>query len=114
MKPVRGFIVPADDGPIQQVEIKSLEDMQAAVGGYIEYIHIEGASGFINEEGKLRNLSLNRRATKLWHKAHGIECDDIFETIASFDIIVGPLLILGVEDEDGESTDAPDLQTLGL
>lgn len=49
-----------------------LEELQKAVGGYIEklphFSQFEGkpAVAFCNEEGKLRGLDLNPRATEVW------------------------------------------------
>ncbi len=61
-----------------------LEQLQRAVGGLIELVQVtfEGADriAFINEEGKLKGLRYNQRATDIWH--------------GDFDELVGPLVIL--------------------
>lgn len=64
------------DSTIKEVEpadgkFFSLEELQKAVGGYIEGIHLEcGCIMFVNEEGKLNDLPLNQNATALfWHSS---------------------------------------------
>lgn len=60
----------------------SLEEMQSAVGGYIEILDIGHAKDhffmIVNEEGKLRNLPINMTATAL----------------AKIDLIVGDVLVV--------------------
>ena len=44
----------------------TLEDMQKAVGGYIEFVHMGGMTLVVNEEGLLKNgLPLNTMASEL-------------------------------------------------
>lgn len=67
----------------------TLEDMQEAVIGYIEVIHL-GASGFvliINEEGKIHGLPPNEIATKLFRDL----------TVRTEDIIVGIVILMRKE-----------------
>lgn len=63
------------DGKIvdhELTKVPSLQDLQRWVGGYIERIPYwdtyfgERCIVFANEEGKMRNLPLNVRATKMW------------------------------------------------
>lgn len=62
----------------------SLEEIQAAVGGYIERVCLsEGKQMFLNEEGKLNNLPFNQKATVL---TRGI--------LAYDDFIVGDVIIV--------------------
>lgn len=50
-----------EDGTTETVEIKSLQDMQKAVGGLIEEVRIDGDyTLLINEEGILLGLPRNR------------------------------------------------------
>jgi len=47
----------------------TLEQAQKFVGGYVEGIEFPtGDYLIINEEGKLQNLPLNEKATKLWRE----------------------------------------------
>lgn len=44
----------------------TLSELQGAVGGYIELVHLaDGRLMVVNEEGKLMDLSLNMKATTL-------------------------------------------------
>lgn len=60
-----------------------LEDLNAAVGGWIELIPYfdkykgEPCIAYCNEEGKLDGLSFNEEATLLWEKQIGNPIDDI-------------------------------------
>ncbi len=77
-------------GDVENVEPKNgtdfqLEELQAIVGGWIEIIFLsddEGGVMILNEEGKLRNLPYNKRATMLHRRF-------VYEP----DIIVGDVLI---------------------
>lgn len=47
----------------------SLENMQQAVKGWIEYAYMPDGSAFIvNEEGKLKGLPYNERATHIYQR----------------------------------------------
>ena len=51
----------------------TLEEMQAAVGGYIEFIHLpDNEILVIDEEGKLKGKQLNWNATYLAHAHNAI------------------------------------------
>lgn len=69
----------------------TLEEMQKIVGGYIEMLHLDGRSKkvlVVNEEGKLKNLPINHKAT-LMAKSDWIQ-----------DIIVGDVIFADSEDID--------------
>ena len=76
----------------------TLEDLQKAVGGYIEVIHPFDDSACIicNEEGKLNGLPLNRALT-----------DDSGKIT---DIIAGAFLVAGVSDEGFSSLSAEQIR----
>ncbi len=66
---VQGVVIPARlDEPATINEFEGLEDYQGAVGGYIEPVELalSEATLFVNEEGRLRDLDFNPRATFLW------------------------------------------------
>lgn len=67
---------------------KSLEDLQAAVGGNIEVVYpYEDMVGLLmNEEGKLRGMQLNRALKD--------------EDGQIYDIIAGTFYVVGLGDED--------------
>lgn len=62
------------NGDIENVEPKNgtdfqLEELQGIVGGYIECLNLsDGRLLVCNEEGKLKGLALNERATELVRK----------------------------------------------
>ncbi|MFC7925163.1 DUF3846 domain-containing protein [Microbacterium laevaniformans] len=66
---VRGIIIPAGElEPLVGAEFAKLGDYQRVVGGWIEAVDIPdlNATLYVNEEGLLRGLPFNRRATFLW------------------------------------------------
>lgn len=51
----------------------TLEEMQQAVGGYIEMVHLpSGRVLVVNEEGLLKGLPENPRASMLWQTEFGV------------------------------------------
>ncbi|MDQ1206090.1 DUF3846 domain-containing protein [Microbacterium sp. SORGH_AS_0862] len=100
---VRGVLIPAADSrDLTAYDAIELEDYQRAVGGWIEAVDLPtfGSTLFVNEEGLLRGLPFNRRATFLWwfhvqrarHQAR----------------LVGDALLVCSPDATGEATDLPD------
>lgn len=70
----------------------ALEELQGYVGGYIELINLpQNQFLVINEEGKLNNLPLNRKATSLAR---------FCGAIARTDFIVGPALVIRQNEID--------------
>lgn len=98
---VKGIYVPVDGSePLEQREFATLEDYQAAVDGWIEAVDVPslGITMYVNEEGLLRHLPFNSRASFLWwfhvpgaHQA----------------MLVGNAVIVGALNENGDSTDVP-------
>jgi hypothetical protein len=63
----------------------TLADLQGAVGGYVETVDFgDGCLGWLNEEGKLDGLPINRVATELCR---------LHQAIALDDYIAGPMVI---------------------
>ena len=99
---VTGIVIPHETRlEIFTHEFSDLASCQAAVGGHIEPISIERPrmTLFANEEGKVRQLPVNRRATCLWWiqspRARGN------------DILVGDVALVGSRGGAGSSTDLP-------
>lgn len=63
------------NGTIQEKSIGTrLEDLQREVGGRLEHVDLShGVHGWLNEEGKLLGLPLNREATALCVGARAID-----------------------------------------
>jgi hypothetical protein len=93
---VRGIVIPAVPFlPVEEREFDGLKDYQDAVGGYIEPVNISepGLTLYVNEEGKVRKMSLNERATALWW---------VFSPHArGHDLIVGDAVLTPDGPEDG-------------
>lgn len=88
------------NGDISRIEINSLEELNDAVGGYIEFIHFtDVAHAYINEDGKALNLPYNELATYL--------CNKFKIGLMPTDFISGNMVILGNGD-DGEEADIPE------
>jgi hypothetical protein len=99
---VTGIVIPHETNmAIQKVEFQNLTDYQEAVGGYIETVRLKGHPLVVvaNEEGKLRRLPVNRRATCLWWLLNPAGLGG--------EMLVGDAAILG-PIERGNMTDAPE------
>lgn len=74
----------------------NLETLQAAVGGYIESFptHDADVTVYGNEEGKLKGLPVNDVAHKWLHTL-----------LMPFDVIVGPVVVLGYDPESDTGDD---------
>lgn len=99
---VKGLFVPADEtAPIDIREFAALDDYQNAVGRWIEPVDIPslGVTIYVNEEGLIRQLPLNARATFLWW----------FHVPAPRQkaMLVGDAVLVGMPDHKGDSTDVP-------
>ena len=99
---VQGIIIPASDAKnIQAVELADLEDYQRTVGGWIEALDVLsfGCTMFLNEEGLIRGLPYNRRATYLWWY-HVPEARGQAR-------LAGDAVLVGLPAHDGRTTDVP-------
>lgn len=99
---VRALHIPPDpDAPVTEVQLDALEDYQAIVGGWIEAvdIHSLGVTVYVNEEGLLRQLPFNSRAMSLWWY--------FVPEARQTAVLVGPALVVGLPDRNGNSTDIP-------
>ena len=90
-------IVKTDD-TIEVLQSETSPDydaLNAAVGGWLEGVPLEGVTAYINEEGKLLGLRNNKIATVIAHKD---------KAIFPHDNIVGDMIVLGPIDDEGEET----------
>lgn len=74
------------------------DDINSAVGGWIEGVPLEGVTAYVNEEGKLQGLPVNMIATLLAHED---------SAIMSEDYIAGNMIVFGPLDDEGEITSLP-------
>lgn len=99
---VQVIVIAADaESPLEQRDFARLEDYQAAVGGWIEAVDLLdfGVTIYVNEEGLLRHLPFNSRASFLWWY-HVPEARQKA-------MLVGDAVLVGLAGRDGISTDVP-------
>ncbi len=99
---VRALRIPTEaDKPITGVQVEKLEDYQAIIGGWIEPVDVHplGITVYVNEEGLLRQLPFNSRATVLWWY--------FVPEARQKAMLVGPALVVGLPDRKGDNTDTP-------
>jgi hypothetical protein len=82
-----------------------LNYLQTYVGGYIEAVTAGNVTFWINEEGKLRGLPINRRATALWYHLE--------PAARGMDVLVGRVIVTGGADDEGH-TESVDPEVLNL
>jgi len=76
------------EGDIEEVTDMSLQSLQELVGGYIQIVPTnDGRQMVLNEEGKLKGLLINPRAT---HLTRGVVADN--------DLIVGDVVVAGMKE----------------
>jgi len=85
-------------GDLRYVDLSEtghLRDLQGIVGGWIEFVGMrsEHFEMVVHEEGKLVGRPLNPIGTALYERAHGVR-----------DVVVGPVVLIGPADDDGETT----------
>ncbi len=91
------IIPPAGEVELREVD-GSLAPFQSIVGGYIEGVQLpEGAMGYVNEEGLLKGLPFNERASAL--------VGEVGHLAIPYGIR-GALVCFGVDGED--EVDVPD------
>ena len=110
----RALLIPVE-GPITELHLppssdpssdrSSLRTLQEAVGGWIEAVAIpefvtdsERATAYVNEEGKLEALPINRRATDMMVPGVGLMWGDY---------IAGPMVVCGFDPRTGENASIP-------
>ena len=103
---LHAILIPTDEErPLYKTAIDGLSGLQDAVGGLIQAVDLGplNATFFVNEEGKLQQQPINRRATLMWWL--------LFPSARHMDVIVGDAVMVGHPDEDGNSTDVPEAVT---
>lgn len=89
------------ENPITELEVATLEDYQAVVGGWIEPVDIPelGITIYVHEEGLVLGLPFNSGATFLWWY--------YVPEARQKAMLVGPAVIVGLPDANGDSTSIP-------
>jgi hypothetical protein len=101
-KPVSARLIPDDEKqPARRINVTGMDDLQAAVRGYIEVVSYHGdpdVCAYVNEEGKYTDgCAPNPRATRL-----------LGPGLRAGDWIVGNAVIVGFDRAAGEDRDLPD------
>lgn len=95
----RVFFIPAS-GPVEIREGR-FEDFCSWVGGDVECLPFTDATvAYVNEDGIVRGLPRNERATKL--------CLDFQIGLAPGDYITGVMVVVGCKNESGEFDEVGD------
>ena len=106
--PMLAIVIPVDpDEPVRVEPVPAdraqrSETYRAWVQGWLEVVELRepGASLYINEEGKIRQMPVNQRATALaWLHCPGFR---------GRDLISGPAFLVGPVQENGEDGSVPD------
>jgi len=105
---LQGIVIPASS--LVPVELKtldgSLEGYQFVVNGLIQVVEAGSIVFIVNEEGKLQGMPINNRATSYLYA--------VAPEWRGWDVLAGPVLILG--NGDGEVTSVPQavIEVFGL
>jgi hypothetical protein len=79
-------------GEVKELDGITLQDLQSAVGGWVQAIDLaEDLTMWLNEEGKLVGLPHNTTAQKLWDKTFWVGSD----------FVVGDVVLTGGTGEEG-------------
>lgn len=100
MKKIAVLRVPADmEEPIQLVTVEAdLDTLRGLLdGGWLEGIGGDGWTAYLDEEGRIKGLPVNRRATTLARML----------LWGSGEQVVGPVVFLGPVDRNGDETEVP-------
>ena len=102
MTPVAVCIDPAH-GVLRFMESATYDEIKAALdGGYLEAAPTDGTvTLYIDEEGKLKHLPINLLATAFWTHVGG------GELVLHGDFLVGPVVVVGPPDAEGDDTAVP-------
>lgn len=104
---MRALLIPVE-GDCRVVDLPAeggLDQMQTLVGGYVEAVAVpefvpgsDRATAYVNEEGKILGLPINRRATDFMVPGAGMLFGDY---------VAGPFLLCGFDPATGAHADLP-------
>lgn len=104
-EPIQALIIRPDTSHSVEIIEQDIATLQELVGGYIEAVTTEHAVLWLNEEGKIHGMPINRMATYLWWKLQ--------PEMEGRDHMRGCVLVTGLADPDGDCTPVePDLLRL--
>jgi len=97
---ITGIVIPHDaSADLREEPFEALLDYQRAVGGYVELVHteLERLTLYANEEGTVRGLPINRRATCMWWL--------LSPAVRGSDVLVGDVVVVGAQHGYRSTTD---------
>lgn len=98
MTTISAILIPVE-GDVEAMEYDrkdGLKTLQDAVGGWIEAVEADSQTTlWINEEGKLEGLPINKRATLLWWT--------LMPAARGYDVLVGDVVVTGGTDSHGNT-----------
>lgn len=98
----RGIVIPDDEAEVCFIQnFTDYKQYQNTIGGYFQVIDLTDpeCSLFMDEDGKLKSLPMNRRATLLmW--MHNPQ-------FRGFDVVCGTAVLIGQPDHNGDTQDIP-------
>ena len=100
---IRVIVVPVGEELLryEEIPVPTYDGIRSLLdGGMLEGIGGDNWFGYVDEEGKMKGLPVNGRATRLarhlgWRGMQG-------------DVLCGPVVFLGPADEDGDDTSVQD------
>ncbi len=101
---VNAFVIEPGEKPAYHQQLPggdaggSLQALQQLVGGYIEAVSGDDWTLYLNEEGKLQGLPVNRTAT--------LFLNELIPGFAQRDVLVGTVVFVGADGRGG-SADVP-------
>lgn len=104
-------IVIQPNGDQARQTLRTLEEFQAVVGGYIEVVSLPECDLYLNEDGIALDLPCNPVATRYAKR----ELARVGRRLLSADgWILGPVVLIGKPDRDGDETDCPAIDLGGV
>lgn len=95
-RPVKALVIRADRSWELIQIVPELEPMKQVIGGWMQLVTIRQGSMYLDEDGKMKSLPFNTAARGFARRLGWRGADD--------DLFVGPALVLGPIDGDGDET----------
>ena len=98
---MRAILIPANNSTPYEVHVTGYEEIKAAIGGgmleILSPFPRPDLTCYLDEEGKLKSLRVNRIATMMTEAA-----------LMPGDMIAGDMLLIGFDPDTGEEIDLPE------
>jgi hypothetical protein len=99
----RAVRIPSHRGELHLMDTATYEEIKDALGGaWLEAAPTDGTvTLYIDTDGKAKMLPINLLATAFWTHVGGAEC------VLRGDFLVGPVVVCGPPDPEGDDTAVP-------